>query len=168
MVGVNHRLIVHRRVNGGGYPGFDAEGCGWYIILGCSKIRTDARELLIDMGGPVVGGGIGGLTAAFDLARMGFPVTVIPNQGKGAATMRIEAVRRILPACQFNEKKTAPGLEALGWYHEKKDEDRDIGLGPEHDWSSHGADAFGLMAIAYEQHSQPNQDYGEWRPRKVV
>lgn len=40
-------------------PGFDAEGCGWYIILGCSKIRTDARELLIDMGGPMVGGGAG-------------------------------------------------------------------------------------------------------------
>jgi hypothetical protein len=24
---------------------------------------------------------------------------------------------------------------------------RDIGLGPEHDWSSHAADAFGLMAV---------------------
>jgi phage terminase large subunit len=27
---------------------------------------------------------------------------------------------------------------------------RNIGLGPEHDWASHGADAFGLMAVAYE------------------
>ena len=36
-------------------------------------------------------------------------------------------------------------------YHEKKDEQRDVGLGPEHDWSSHAADAFGLMAIAYEE-----------------
>jgi phage terminase large subunit len=25
-----------------------------------------------------------------------------------------------------------------------------VGLGPEHDWASHGADAFGLMAVAYE------------------
>jgi phage terminase large subunit len=41
-------------------------------------------------------------------------------------------------------------LEALGWYHEKKDEIRGIGLGPDHDWSSHGADAFGLMCVAYE------------------
>jgi len=24
-------------------------------------------------------------------------------------------------------------------------------MGPEHDWSSHAADAFGLMAIAYEE-----------------
>ena len=25
-----------------------------------------------------------------------------------------------------------------------------MGLGPSHDWSSHAADAFGLMAISYE------------------
>jgi phage terminase large subunit len=69
--------------------------------------------------------------------------------GKGAATQRIEAVRRLLPKCSFNEATTSAGLEALGAYHEKKDEQREIGLGPEHDWSSHAADAFGLMAIAY-------------------
>ena len=39
------------------------------------------------------------------------------------------------------------GLEALAAYHEKRDEQRAIGLGPAHDWSSHGSDAFGLMAI---------------------
>jgi len=39
----------------------------------------------------------------------------------------------------------------LGWYHEKKDPARDIGLGPDHDWSSHGADAFGLMCIVAEE-----------------
>ncbi|MGI8851983.1 MAG: PBSX family phage terminase large subunit, partial [Methyloceanibacter sp.] len=30
----------------------------------------------------------------------------------------------------------------------------DVGLGPEHDWSSHAADAFGLMAVAYEEPSR--------------
>ena len=29
-----------------------------------------------------------------------------------------------------------------------------LDLGPEHDWSSHAADAFGLMAIAYEEPSR--------------
>ncbi len=80
-----------------------------------------------------------------------FETVVIPNQGKGAANFRIEAARRLFPRIWFNEKPTEPGREALGWYHEKKDEARDIGLGPEHDWSSHGADAFGLMAVAYEE-----------------
>jgi phage terminase large subunit len=40
---------------------------------------------------------------------------------------------------------------ALGYYHERKDDLRNVGLGPEHDWSSHEADAFGLMAVAYEE-----------------
>ena len=84
-----------------------------------------------------------------------FPVVVVPNQGKGAASKRIEAVRRILPNCWFDAKPTEPGRDALGWYHEKRDETRNVGLGPEHDWASHGSDAFGLMAVAYEQHAKP-------------
>jgi phage terminase large subunit len=83
-----------------------------------------------------------------------FQVEVIPNQGSGAAAMRIEAVRRIFPRCWFNETTTEAGRDALGYYHERKDEQRDVGLGPERDWSSHCADAFGLMAVAYEEPSR--------------
>ena len=81
----------------------------------------------------------------------GYTVEVVPNQGKGAAKMRIEAGRRMFPSIWFDEETTQAGRDALGWYHEKKDENRDIGLGPEHDWASHGADAFGLMCVAYEE-----------------
>jgi phage terminase large subunit len=81
-----------------------------------------------------------------------FEVEVIPNQGRGAAKMRIEAGRRLFPSIWFNAGPTEPGRDALGWYHEKRSEDdRGIGLGPSHDWSSHGADAFGLMCVAYEE-----------------
>ncbi len=80
----------------------------------------------------------------------GYHVRVIPNQGKGAAMKRVEAGRRLFPQIYFDDAKTAALTEALGWYHEKKDEKREIGLGPEHDWASHGADAFGLMCSAYE------------------
>ena len=92
------------------------------------------------------------------LKAAGFPVIVVPNQGKGAAKMRVEAVRRLLPQCWFNAEKTEGGRLALGWYHEKRDESRNIGLGPEHDWSSHAADAFGLMAVAHDLHSKPSPD----------
>jgi phage terminase large subunit len=85
------------------------------------------------------------------LKAAGYKVTVVPNQGKGAAKARIEAARRLFPAMWFNEATTEPGRDALGWYHEKKDEARNIGLGPEHDWASHGADSFGLMAVVYEE-----------------
>jgi hypothetical protein len=91
-----------------------------------------------------------GLRYADHLRDAEFDVTVIPNQGSGAAAMRIEAVRRIFPKIWFNEETTEAGRDALGYYHERKDERRDIGLGPDHDWSSHAADAFGLMAIGYE------------------
>jgi phage terminase large subunit len=80
---------------------------------------------------------------------LGYEVEVVPNQGKGAAKARIEALRRVLPISWFDEK-CEPGLSALGWYHEKRDEFRNIGLGPDHDWSSHSSDAAGLVAICYE------------------
>jgi len=82
----------------------------------------------------------------------GFDVIVVPNQGAGAAQKRIEAVRRLFPSIWFDQAKTDAGREALAWYHEKRDEQRSIGLGPEHDWASHAADAFGLMAIAHALH----------------
>lgn len=100
-----------------------------------------------------------------DHLREAFPdsdVKVIPNQGQGAAMMRIEAGRRVFPRVWFNcgpcksgdgktiADATEAGRDSLGYYHEKKDQHRDVGLGPNHDWSSHGADSFGLMAVCYE------------------
>jgi phage terminase large subunit len=85
----------------------------------------------------------------------GFEVETVENQGKGAALKRVEAARRLFPRIWFDELKCAGGLDALGWYHEKRDEHRNIGLGPEHDWASHAADAFGLMCVAYEEPSKP-------------
>jgi phage terminase large subunit len=80
-----------------------------------------------------------------------YQVTVVPNQGKGAAKQRVEAGRRQFANIWFNEATTQGGLDALGWYHEKKDEQRGIGLGPEHDWSSNGADSFGLAAVCADK-----------------
>ena len=84
------------------------------------------------------------------LESVGYTVTVVPNQGKGAAMKRVEAARRLFPSVWIDEQKCAGGLAALGWYHEKRDEARGIGLGPAHDWASHGADAYGLMCCVRE------------------
>lgn len=96
------------------------------------------------------------------LEAAGFEVEVIPNQGAGAAMLRIEAARRIFGSIWFNAATTEAGREALGWYHERRDEDRGIGLGPEHDWASHSADAFGLMAVAYEAPQVRQQGRGRY------
>lgn len=92
------------------------------------------------------------------LEQAGFSARVIPNMGAGAASRRIEAVRRLFPSIWFNADTTEPGRDALGWYHEKRDDVRGIGLGPDHDWSSHCADAFGLMAV----------DHADFRPNGGV
>jgi phage terminase large subunit len=103
--------------------------------------------------------------SAFEQA--GFKVEVVPNQGKGAAKQRIEAGRRRFPAIWFNEQATEAGRDALGWYHEKKDEARGVGLGPEHDWSSHGADAFGLMCVAYQEPTMKSAPI-KYKPMGIV
>jgi phage terminase large subunit len=81
----------------------------------------------------------------------GFETKTIPNQGKGAAMKRVEASRKRFPMIWFNKDTTEDGRKALGWYHAKLDEARGTDLGPDHDWSSHGADSFGLMCVDYEE-----------------
>lgn len=80
----------------------------------------------------------------------GYTVEVIPNQGKGAAMQRVEKGRELFARMRFDKSKTDAGRKALGWYHEKRDEHRGIGLGPDHDWSSHSSDAFGAGCVAYQ------------------
>jgi phage terminase large subunit len=96
--------------------------------------------------GPIVSGSF-----ADHLRQAEFEVQVIPNQGTGAAMIRVNTVRRLFPRIWINEATTEGGLEALAAYHPKKDEQRGIDLGPEHNWASHSADAFGLMCSAYEE-----------------
>lgn len=101
------------------------------------------------------------------LRQAGYSVTVVANQGKGAAMARVEATRRLFPSIWFNAATTEGLRDALGWYHEKRDEERNIGLGPEHDWSSHSADAFGLMCVAYEEPKAKGREPA-FTPRKIV
>ena len=57
------------------------------------------------------------------LREAGFAVEPpVKNQGKGAAMMRIEALRRLGPQIWWNEATTEPGRDAIGFYHERKDE----------------------------------------------
>ena len=64
----------------------------------------------------------------------------------------------------FNEESCQGGLDALGWYHEKKDEVRGIGLGPDHDWSSHGADAFRYLAVRQQPPKEKKAEVDYYHP----
>jgi hypothetical protein len=61
-------------------------------------------------------------------------------------------------ALLVRQKTTEAGPDALGYFHERKDENRNVGFRPEHDWSSHAADGFGYMAISYEEPPAPKSE----------
>jgi len=83
----------------------------------------------------------------------GWSVTTLRNEGSGnagAVSVRIEAVRRLMPSIWFNEETCKAGLAALAAYAEKRDVKRNVGLGPDHNWASHASDAFGLLCVCHE------------------
>lgn len=62
----------------------------------------------------------------------------------------IEAVRKVLHRCFFDEVNCGPGISALTEYAKDYDEkNRVYRNNPRHDWSSHGADAFRTFAVVH-------------------
>ena len=63
----------------------------------------------------------------------------------------IQAARKTFPYCRFHKTRTEKGLNSLRQYHREWDDDkkvfRDV---PEHDWSSHDADAFRGLALSWK------------------
>jgi phage terminase large subunit len=78
-----------------------------------------------------------------------FECSIVPR-----ATLqdRINAARMVIPRCTFHIDKTARGLEALrSWAFKWDDERKVFSAEPEHDWASHGADAFSYGAQAVRE-----------------
>jgi phage terminase large subunit len=70
----------------------------------------------------------------------------------------IQAARVTLPLCEFDEKKCKDGIEALRQYQREWSEDlRMFKDHPKHDWSSHYADAFRMMACAWRVEMAPKE-----------
>ena len=66
----------------------------------------------------------------------------------------IQAVRMVLPRCYF-DPSCEEGLEALRQYQREYDEDKKaFRQNPRHDWCSHPADAFRMLAVAYRQEAR--------------
>lgn len=64
----------------------------------------------------------------------------------------IQAVRAMFPRCWFDADGCALGLDALPQYRREYDtEKRMFRDAPMHDWTSHLADAFRMMAIAWRE-----------------
>lgn len=60
----------------------------------------------------------------------------------------INAARKVLPLCHFDQKSTYDGVESLKAYRREFDViKRSFSDKPRHDWASHGADAFRYLAL---------------------
>lgn len=102
-----------------------------------------------------------GSSAKEQLIEAGFRTKVVKWGGRGAAMLRVEAGRRVMPRVWFNTPNCDAGIEALGSYHERRDDRREIGLGPEHDWASDAADSFLMMCQLYEEPKATLKPVGE-------
>lgn len=68
----------------------------------------------------------------------------------------IQAARVALRTCWFDEEKCTEGLEALRQYQREYDEDKKaFRERPRHDWTSHAADAFRMLAVAWQHEAPP-------------
>jgi hypothetical protein len=68
----------------------------------------------------------------------------------------INAVRAILPICEFDAAPCAEGISMLKSYRKEWDEIRGCWKDrPRHDMASHGADAFRYLAAAYRDLAPP-------------
>jgi phage terminase large subunit len=64
----------------------------------------------------------------------------------------IQAARMMLPRTYFDREKCHEGIEALKLYQREWDDDKKVFRDkPLHDWTSHPADAFREMAIAWRE-----------------
>lgn len=72
----------------------------------------------------------------------------------------IQAARLALNRCWFDADKTEDGIECLRQYQREYDEDKKVFRDkPRHDWTSHGADAFRMLAIAWKEEEKiPTKD----------
>lgn len=72
----------------------------------------------------------------------------------------IEASRRTIPSCYFDEDNCSQLVRCLTDYHREYDESRKVYRDrPNHDWASHGADAFSYLSMWWQD--KQNQSTAE-------
>lgn len=82
------------------------------------------------------------------VAALGVPISTIQRGVPANPEDRINAVRELLPMCEFdNSPRVMLGLSRLRRYQKKINQQLQLYMGPLHDEASHGADAFGEFAI---------------------
>ena len=81
----------------------------------------------------------------------------------------IDAVRRMLGLCWFDQSKCDQGIAALKQYHKQYDDDKKMYKEkPEHDWSSHACDAIRYMAVTRRETQKREANFSSAAPSDMM
>lgn len=164
MVAGEIRLIDYHASNG--------KDIGWYAQL----LRDKAKErgfvyathwLPHDARPRTLAGGGKSILQQFIAEKIGRFV-ILPRLDRQEG---IQAARATFPKCWFDLERCEDGIEALRYYHREWDDEKKIfTTEPEHDWSSHPADAFRYLSLSWKnpKSTEPSQPFIERMKRGSV
>ena len=134
------RLIDYHSVSGADIPTIARTVLSKGYRYGDHWLPHDARPATLAANGRSI---------VEQLFSLGVRGKIAPNLGVQDG---IQAVRHMLPRCYWDEINTAQGVECLRQYQREYDTDRKVFKDkPRHDWTSHGADAFRMLAVAWRE-----------------
>ncbi len=149
IVGREIRLVDHHSSNGKDVEFYvqllleKAKELG--VTYGTHYLPHDARPRTLAAGGKSI------LQQFHDAAKL------YPSLGRFVIGKRLDvqegimAARKTFPYCRFDEKRCAKGLASLRQYHRQWDDEKKMfAVAPEHDWSSHDADAFRYLSLSWK------------------
>ena len=103
-----------------------------------------------------------GRTRLETMIRFGAAPRLVPDHGKMDG---INAARVTIPRVWWNVPQCEAGIERLRQYRQEwDDEKKTFRDNPRHDWTSHGADAFRYLAVAWRSVAEPTKA----KPGRVV
>lgn len=138
-IGKQIRVIDHIEDHGKGLPHYVAELNARKFDYAEDFVPHDARARELGTG----------RTRVETLMALGRKPRVVPMH---TVMDGINAARVLMPNVWFDRDKCAKGLEALRQYRrEYDDKTRAFRERPLHDWTSHAADAFRYLAMAYRE-----------------
>lgn len=135
------------------YHASSGQSIPYYIQVICSKPYTygthwlphDARAKTLASGGKSI---VEQLASGLDFKTL----AIVPNL---EVQDGIQAARKAIGITWFDEQRCYEGLEALRQYQREYDEDKKaFKEKPRHDWTSHPADAYRMLAVAW-RHEEP-------------
>jgi hypothetical protein len=136
------RVLEHHSSNGQSVPFYTGLIQSKKYQYGTHWLPHDARAKTLSSGGKSI---IEQLSAKIPLESM----KIVPNLSLQDG---IQASRMALQRAWFDSEKCMDGIECLRQYQREYDEDKKVFRDrPRHDWTSHSADAFRYLSIAWRE-----------------